>query len=206
MRIKAIIMVACLTLTSVVTQASATVFVYDATLLGSSESPATGSTGAGFAEVTVDNVAQTMNVYLSFSGLVGLTTASHIHCCTTPGTGTAIVATTTPTFTSFPLGVTSGTYNNTFDMTLFSSYNPAFVTAFGGTTAGAFSALLAGLAADEAYLNIHTTSFPSGEIRGFLLPVAAVPEPTSWAMILLGFAGIGFMAYRRKNKPALMAA
>jgi hypothetical protein len=34
----------------------------------------------------------------------------------------------------------------------------------------------------------------------------AVPEPTTWAMMLLGFAGIGFMAYRRKSKPALMAA
>jgi hypothetical protein len=35
---------------------------------------------------------------------------------------------------------------------------------------------------------------------------AAVPEPTTWAMLLLGFAGIGFMAYRRKSKPALMTA
>jgi len=35
---------------------------------------------------------------------------------------------------------------------------------------------------------------------------AAVPEPSTWAMMLLGFAGIGFMAYRRKSKPALMAA
>ena len=35
--------------------------------------------------------------------------------------------------------------------------------------------------------------------------VAAVPEPSTWAMMLLGFAGIGFMAYRRKSKPALMA-
>jgi hypothetical protein len=35
---------------------------------------------------------------------------------------------------------------------------------------------------------------------------AAVPEPATWAMMLLGFAGIGFMAYRRKSKPALMAA
>jgi hypothetical protein len=34
----------------------------------------------------------------------------------------------------------------------------------------------------------------------------AVPEPSTWAMLLLGFAGIGFMAYRRKSKPALMAA
>lgn len=36
--------------------------------------------------------------------------------------------------------------------------------------------------------------------------VTAVPEPSTWAMMLLGFAGIGFMAYRRKTKPALMAA
>jgi PEP-CTERM motif len=35
---------------------------------------------------------------------------------------------------------------------------------------------------------------------------AAVPEPSTWAMMLLGFAGLGLMAYRRKSKPALMAA
>jgi hypothetical protein len=33
----------------------------------------------------------------------------------------------------------------------------------------------------------------------------AVPEPSTWAMMILGFAGLGFMAYRRKLKPALMA-
>jgi hypothetical protein len=32
-----------------------------------------------------------------------------------------------------------------------------------------------------------------------------VPEPTTWAMMILGFAGVGFMAYRRKSKPTLMA-
>ncbi len=35
--------------------------------------------------------------------------------------------------------------------------------------------------------------------------VAAVPETSTWAMMILGFAGLGFMAYRRKSKPALMA-
>jgi len=34
----------------------------------------------------------------------------------------------------------------------------------------------------------------------------AVPEPSTWAMMILGFAGVGFLAYRRKSKPALMAA
>jgi hypothetical protein len=43
---------------------------------------------------------------------------------------------------------------------------------------------------------------PSGCIAVF----TDVPEPTTWAMMILGFAGIGFMAYRRKSKPVLMAA
>jgi hypothetical protein len=37
--------------------------------------------------------------------------------------------------------------------------------------------------------------------------VAAVPEPSTWAMMILGFFGVGFMAYRRKqNGPALRVA
>jgi PEP-CTERM motif-containing protein len=47
----------------------------------------------------------------------------------------------------------------------------------------------------------------SGNVRIASLAVAgAVPEPSTWAMMLLGFGGIGFMAYRRKSRPALMAA
>jgi PEP-CTERM motif len=39
----------------------------------------------------------------------------------------------------------------------------------------------------------------------FTASVGPVPEPSTWAMMILGFAGIGFMAYRRKGTPALMA-
>jgi hypothetical protein len=35
---------------------------------------------------------------------------------------------------------------------------------------------------------------------------APVPEPSTWAMLILGFASIGFVAYRRKSKPTMMAA
>jgi hypothetical protein len=35
--------------------------------------------------------------------------------------------------------------------------------------------------------------------------LSAVPEPSTWAMMILGFVGIGFMAYRRKSKPAMAA-
>jgi hypothetical protein len=36
--------------------------------------------------------------------------------------------------------------------------------------------------------------------------VSAVPEPSTWAMMIVGFAGIGFMVYRRTAKPALLGA
>src|SRR2546430_10646099 len=187
-------------LCALATQASAAILIFDAAL-GNFESPPTGSPGTGFAQVTIDTAANTMDVMVTFSGLTSGTTASHIHCCIAPG-GNAGVATTTPTFTGFPSGVTSGTYDHTFDMSLATSYNPAFVTANGGTVVSAEAALLGGLSAGDAYLNIHTTAFPNGEIRGFL---HAVPEPSTWAMMILGFAGIGFMAYRRSRKSSAMA-
>lgn len=174
--------------------AQATITVYGATLTGPNESPPNASTGTGTATVTIDDVANTMLVEVTFSGLSGTTTASHIHAPTAvPLTGTAGVATQTPTFSGFPLGVTAGTYSNLFDLLTASTYNGSFVTANGGTAAGAESALLSALASGRAYLNIHTTAFPGGEIRGFL----SVPEPATWMMMLLGFSAIGLAVRRR---------
>jgi hypothetical protein len=168
---------------------------YVASLSGLAESPPTGSPGTGFATVTVDSVLQSMRVEASFSGLLAGVTASHIHCCTAvPGTGTAGVATVTPTFTGFPSGVTSGTYDHNFDMALAGSFNAAFVTANGGTAAGAFNTLVAGLDGGKAYYNIHSSQFPGGEIRGFL---HAVPEPETYALMLAGLGVLGWAARRR---------
>src|SRR5438045_1981365 len=86
------------------TEGNATL-VFVANLNGPSESPPNASLGTGVAEVDFDTVADTMRVSVAFQGLLGTTTASHIHCCTTvPLTGTAGVATQVPTFPSFPLG------------------------------------------------------------------------------------------------------
>jgi hypothetical protein len=131
--------------------------------------PHPASSGTGTALITWDTTTNLMTVQVTFSGLSAGTTASHIHCCIAPPNN-AGVATTVPTFTGFPLGGTSGTYTHTFNMLDPASYNPAFVAANGGTAASAEAVLFAGLQAGHAYLNIHTTAFPGGEIRGFLEP------------------------------------
>lgn len=180
---------------------------YAAFLSGPAESPPNASPGTGFAEIEFNLAAHSMHVHVNFSGLVPLTvtgapsgtTASHVHAATAvPGTGTAIVATELPLFTGFPTGVRSGTYDHTFDTSLAATWNPAFITAHGGTVGGptgAEASFVASLDAGTAYLNIHTNAFPGGEIRGFL---HAVPEPTSLALLSAGALGM-FVIRRRRN-------
>jgi CHRD domain/Cep192 domain 4 len=126
------------------------------------------STATGTTTVSWDTTTNTMIVNVTFTGLTTPNTAAHIHCCATAPTN-AGVATTTPTFTGFPSGVTSGSYTHTFDMNDAASYNPAFVS-LQGSVANAAAALLAGLQAGRAYMNIHTQMFGGGEIRGFMHP------------------------------------
>jgi hypothetical protein len=177
--------------------APAGLVVYTANLDGPSESPPNASPGTGHAEVDFDLTTHFMRVRVTFSGLLGTTTASHIHSATAiPGTGTALVATQTPTFVNFPLGVTAGSYDMTFDTSLDSTWNPAFVTAHGGTVAVAEAFFASSLDAGTAYLNIHTTVVPGGEIRGFL---QAVPEPSSLALLGAGCAGLAGWLRRRRS-------
>ena len=77
-------------------------------------------------------------------------------------------------------------------------------------------------AAEQAYLNglifnqsgfgnyriaLETTITGAAAGPESFSAINGVPEPSSWAMMILGFAGVGFMAYRRsRNSTALRAA
>jgi hypothetical protein len=150
---------------------------FAASLDGASETPPNDSPGTGAATVEIDTATRMLAIRIDLAGLTGRTTAAHMHCCTAdPGSGMIGSAVTPVTLTGFPFGVTSGNYEQRFDLTNSSTYTLNFIANFGGgSTEGAEAALIAGIQAGKAYLDIHSTAFPAGEMRGFLAPAASRP-------------------------------
>jgi hypothetical protein len=161
-----------------------------------------GSAGSGEATVELDPVANLLSISFDFQDLTGPTTVAHIHCCVlVPGTGTAGVATYPGTFPGFPSGVTSGSFSTTIDLSNTASYTATFLTLAGGTAEGAEAFLLANMLDGRAYLNVHTTFAPGGEIRGFL---RAAPEPGTLFLVTAGI-GTVILRRRRQRRSPLMA-
>jgi hypothetical protein len=100
-----------------------------------------------------------------------------------------------------------------FDLTSLFNYNPAggnlLLTAWwqqDGSVPTSINALYLDYDtnADGVFSSRLTSggNLPGGLVTGF---VAAVPEPSTWAMMVLGFAGVGFMSYRRRKSKMLAA-
>jgi hypothetical protein len=79
---------------------------------------------------------------------------------------------------------------------------PHFIRAYTNASADARNIFNANYAEVSAFVDPTFTVVGDYASRWSGVPSAAsaVPEPFTWAMMILGFAGVGFMAYRRKNR------
>jgi hypothetical protein len=92
----------------------------------------------------------------------------------------------------------TATYTNSTDLLAFESGNFNI-----GLVVGLFGVISGSILIDSTAVQSDGDSI---SIAYDFSPVTpAVPEPSTWAMMLLGFAGIGYMAYRRNSKTARMA-
>lgn len=116
---------------------------FTANLSGAQEVPANASMATGFGRVFVNETAGTISFTVTFSGLGSNFTAAHIHAPAARGVNGPVI---------IPLGTVSGT---------------------GGTLTGNAAITptqIAQLRAHTAYINVHSSNLPGGEIRGQLAP------------------------------------
>jgi hypothetical protein len=142
---------------------------FQALLSGANEVPPNGSPASGFGTVVLNAGQTQITVDESWSGLTAPATASHIHGPGAPGVNAGVIF----GFTGVPSATAGAIPEQVFSIT------PAQV-------ADLFNGL--------DYMNVHTATFPGGEIRGQLM---LVPEPGVLALLGLGAAGIAWRLRRK---------
>jgi hypothetical protein len=147
-------------------------------------------TNAGNLITTVDFGISTTDTSFPINGTATVTSGSLIS-----GAGLGFFDVRLDSFATGNISLAAGTYYLVLQNAATNGGNAAFWDVNSGPSTASF-----------AVNGTFIESIPSSNSFQILGVTSAVPEPSTWAMMLLGFAGIGFMAYRRNSKPALRAA
>ena len=152
-------------------RAYAVPILLNATIDGTQTVPGTGSPGTGAGAMSFETTTNLLSWSITWSGLLAPEVAAHFHGPAPPGVNAGV---------QVNFGGISGFTSPSVGATLI--------------TAPQAADLLAGL----WYINIHTSLFPGGEIRGQVVR-QTVPEPSTLALFAIALAGLGFMTRRRRG-------
>jgi CHRD domain len=134
-------------------------------LTGYEEVPlALSTTGNGEFRARIDDARQEISYELSYAALEGTVTQAHIHFGSKSQAG-GISVFLCSNLGNGPVGTQACP---AAPATISGTIRPADVIgpAAQGITAGQFAELVAAIRADTAYVNVHSTLYPGGEIRG----------------------------------------
>jgi len=148
----------------------AALFDFTTILTGDQEVPANSSPGTGSGTATYDSDSMLLTVSGTFTGLEAAANNAHVHLGALGIAGGVVFGID---FTA----ATSGTYSGS------------------GTLSEANEIALFN---EGLYINIHSSTYPGGEIRGQLVPV---PEPETYAAVA-GLGLVGFGLWRRRSTRA----
>ena len=146
-----------------------------------------GRTGSGSGTLTLDTTANTLTFNnIIWSGLSADSTASHIHGPGAAGNNAGVIyfLSSPAPFTTTGPGIRSGTFSGTMNLTDPTQNGVTY------TVASQIADLENGL----WYINVHSTAFGGGEIRGQIIPV---PEPSTLALLGLGAGALVWRLRRR---------
>lgn len=152
---------------------NAALWYLQATMTGSQEVPPVSTNASGVLFGSYDDVAKTINLAITVNGIAQSDlTASHIHRAPAGANGPVI----------FTIGGGSS----------YAVLGSQLIKVIVGAPFPA--AEEANLLSGNTYINIHTTAYPGGEIRGQITALPVVPEPATMAGLGIG---VGLLALRR---------
>jgi len=204
---------------------SAAVLTYDFENANTSGSPAAYYYPTGFTQYSSDASTAVIAPGVTFSGTSGVQNNAApwgFPPAPAPGTNAAFIQSyngqsSSPGTISFDLSslIAGQTYTLTFSQVArpYQGVDP-FTVSYGATSFGTFTPTLNWTQVTETFVAQAATplvfagTILDGDHSSGIdnISISAVPEPSTWAMMILGFLGVGLAAHRRKKRFAFRVA